>query len=153
VSAARGRPRVIVGYDGSPASRAAVRYAADRARGAGYVLVVHAFPLPSELLGKSIADPLVAEHTDRGRAVLDDLMMTDGEALADLDFDVELIGGEPAKAILSIAEINEADEIVMGSRGAGRLGSLLGSVAQDVIHRADIPVVVIPTEAATIVRD
>lgn len=33
------------------------------------------------------------------------------------------------------------------ARGAGRVGSLLGSVAQDVLHRAKCPVLVIPKRA------
>jgi nucleotide-binding universal stress UspA family protein len=36
------------------------------------------------------------------------------------------------------------DEIVIGSRGVGRVRALLGSVAYDVIHRARCPVTVIP---------
>jgi nucleotide-binding universal stress UspA family protein len=33
---------------------------------------------------------------------------------------------------------------VVGSRGLGRVRSALGSVSQEVLHRATVPVVVIP---------
>lgn len=144
------RPCIVVAYDGSEPSRAAVRYAATRAGATGKVIVVHCFGLPSEWFGAVVAEPIAIEHSERGQAVLDDLMMTDGDVLADVDFEVELIGGEPAKTVNRIAEVNHADEIVLGTRGAGRVASLLGSVAQDVIRHADRPVVVIPYDA---VRD
>ena len=40
------------------------------------------------------------------------------------------------------------DTIYIGSRGAGRASVLLGSVAHDVLHRADRPVTVITERAA-----
>ena len=46
-------------------------------------------------------------------------------------------GGDPAGAILKVAEAEKADLIVMGSRGLGPLKSLLvGSVSQKVSHLA-----------------
>ena len=55
-----------------------------------------------------------------------------------------------ADAIARAAELRHADEIVIGSRGAGRVSAMLGSVAHDVIHRAHCPVVVIPERALDI---
>lgn len=141
------KPCIVVAYDGLAPARAAVRYAAARAGSTGKVIVVHCFGMPSERLGARIADPIAIEHSERGQAVLDDLMMTDASALAEVEFEVELVGGEPAEAVNRIAEINRADEIVIGTRGAGRVASLLGSVAQEVIRHAERPVVVIPANA------
>jgi nucleotide-binding universal stress UspA family protein len=76
--------------------------------------------------------------------------MEEAEALADVDFDLELAHGDPARALVDAAREHDADEIVVGTRGGGRVGSLLGSVAHDVLHHADRPVVVIPDRA---VRD
>jgi len=53
------------------------------------------------------------------------------------------LAGEAANAILDVAKQVNADFIVMGHRGTGRLsGLLLGSVAHKVISLADRPVVV-----------
>lgn len=142
-----GRPRLVVGYDGSEPSRAAVRYAAARAGDRGKVIVVHCFGLPSEWLGATVAQPIAAEHSQHGQAILDDLMMTDASALADTDFEVEMIGGEAARTINQVAEAKHADEIVLGTRGLGRVTALLGSVAHEVIRHATRPVVVIPANA------
>jgi len=141
------KPCIVVAYDGSEPARAAVRYAAARAGATGRVIVVHCFGLPAEWFGAAVAEPVAIEHSERGQAVLDDLMMTDGSVLAEVEFEVELIGGEPTRTVNRVAEVNDADEIVLGTRGAGRIASLLGSVAQDVIRHADRPVVVIPYNA------
>jgi len=45
------------------------------------------------------------------------------------------------------ARFHQADEIVVGARGLGRLRALLGSVSHELLHIADRPVVVIPTAA------
>ena len=53
--------------------------------------------------------------------------------------------GAPGEQILKAAE--DADLIVVGSRGAGGFKKLLmGSVSIHVTHHADCPVVVIPAE-------
>jgi nucleotide-binding universal stress UspA family protein len=52
--------------------------------------------------------------------------------------------GDPAQEIITVAQDRQADLIVVGSRGRGRLaGLLLGSVAQKVISLAHCPVVVV----------
>ena len=52
--------------------------------------------------------------------------------------------GNIAQAILKTAEAESADMIVMGSRGLGLLkGVLIGSVSQNVIEEAKIPVMVV----------
>lgn len=142
-------PCIVVAYDGSATAKVAVRYAVARAGSTGRVIIVHCFGLPSEWFGAAAAEPIEIEHSQRGQAVLDDLMLTDGAVLSEVDFEVELIGGEPGKTVNHVAEINDAAEIVVGTRGSGRIASLLGSVAQEVIRRADRPVVVIPYKAVT----
>lgn len=52
--------------------------------------------------------------------------------------------GGIAKAILKVAEAENSDMIIMGSRGLGIFkGALLGSVSQKVIEESKIPVMVI----------
>jgi len=58
---------------------------------------------------------------------------------------VRVVGpGEPANGILKAAEELAADLIVIGTRGLGGLGRLLiGSVSRKIVHRANIPVLVV----------
>jgi nucleotide-binding universal stress UspA family protein len=63
------------------------------------------------------------------------------------EYETELIGGPPAEAIANVARVRDADEIVVGARGLGRVRALLGSVSHELLHIADRPVLVIPAAA------
>jgi nucleotide-binding universal stress UspA family protein len=122
-------PTIVVGYDGSEASRAAVRFAARRAGRRGRVFVVHAFDLPPDFLGAPNYDSLLGARQDHGRALLDALPLAGNDELLDLDYETELIGGPPAQAIPAVARVREADEIIVGARGlAGSRARGLGRV-------------------------
>jgi nucleotide-binding universal stress UspA family protein len=140
-------PTIVVGYDGSEASRAAVTFAARRAGRGGRVFVVHAFDLPPDFLGSPNYDSLLGARQDHGRALLGALPLAGNDELVDVDYETELIGGPPAQAIADVARVREADEIVVGARGLGRVRALLGSVSHELLHIADRPVVVIPVAA------
>ena len=47
--------------------------------------------------------------------------------------------GSPGAAILEEARTGSYDAILMGARGVGRVGALIGSVSQHVLHHAEIP--------------
>ncbi len=144
-------PVIVVGYDGSPTAEAAVDYAARRAGENGTVYVVHAYGPPPDWLGTPYYGRLLHESQGHGRAVLDALVMEDGVLLG-TDFETELLEKPPAEAIISVAEARDADEIVVGSRGHGRLRSALGSVSHDVLQRAHVPTVVIPAATTSEIR-
>lgn len=59
----------------------------------------------------------------------------------DVRFDIRILEGPPGIRIPEVARIEKIDMIVMGSRGATDFeGLLLGSVAHQVLHRAQCPV-------------
>jgi nucleotide-binding universal stress UspA family protein len=69
-----------------------------------------------------------------------------------VEADVEVIAGESvdevADGIVAVAQAFEADLIALGSRGRGPLKSaVLGSVSQQVLHMAGVPVLVVPPGA------
>jgi nucleotide-binding universal stress UspA family protein len=80
--------------------------------------------------------------------MLDALPLEGNDELLDVDYETELLGGAAAEAIANVAGAHDADEIIIGARGLGRVRTLLGSVSQELLHRVDRPVTVIP-EAAT----
>ena len=141
------RPVMVVGYDGSEPSRAALSLAARRAGRRGLVFVVHAYELPPDFLGSPNFDRLLSERKDHGRAMLDAIALTGNDELLDTEYEAELIGGPPAQAIADVARVRDADEIVVGARGLGRVRALLGSVSHELLHIADRPVLVIPAAA------
>lgn len=143
-STRNGRPRIVVGYDGSEAARRAVSYAAMRAGKRGKVWVVHCYGPPPDWLGTPNYQRLLEDHQARGKAILDALILEGGDDLVDVDYELELVDGKPAEAVTNVARIRDADEIVLGSRGFGRVRAALGSVSQETLHEADRPVVVVP---------
>lgn len=136
-------PTVVVGYDGSEAATAAVGWAAAIAGSDGKLFVVTAFTPPPEWAGSPTAQRLLDEHGGAGRRLLEEIA-ADLAGLQVGHVETELIGAEPAWAIESVAAARDADLIVVGSHGRGRVGAaVLGSVVQQLLHDADRPVVVL----------
>jgi nucleotide-binding universal stress UspA family protein len=134
---------VVVGYDGSSASRAAVEHAIDRALPDGRIVLVHGYQVASDFVGASYYNAMLDDARDYAVRVMDDLDH-DCERLAGVAHERDLVLAPAATAITHAAELEDADEIVIGTRGVGRMRALLGSVAHDVIHHARCPVTVIP---------
>jgi nucleotide-binding universal stress UspA family protein len=134
---------ILLATDGSSHAEKALEYARDLAlREDAQVTVVHAFePVPTHL-GEPWGTRTIAQHVAVGQAVA-------GEAAeqlreAGVDVIVEVLEGPPAEAILRVADVRQADLIVMGTRGHGELASLLlGSVSHRVLAHADVPVMVV----------
>lgn len=141
------RPCLVVGYDGSEAAITAVTYAAERAGRHGQLYIVHAVGPVADWVGATGELSVTEEAGKHGRTLLDELLVEVGNVLIDRSFEVELVPGGAARALVEVATKRNADEIVVGSRGQGRLGSLLGSVSEDVLRHAECPVVVIPYRA------
>jgi len=116
------------------------------------VFVVHAYELPPDFLGSPNYQQLLSESTDRGRALLDALPLSGNDELSQIECETELIGGPPAQAIDSVARARDADQIIVGARGLGRIRALLGSVSHELLHIADRPVLVIPTAAVETIQ-
>ena len=136
---------IVAGFDGSPASRAAVSLAVQRAQPDGRVVVVHAFAQPDWYGGPNYQTLLDAAlgHAQELLAHIGDEV----PGLASLDWGTEVLAGPAAVALVNVADVEHASEIVVGTRGFGRARALLGSVAHDLIHRARCPVTVIPARA------
>ncbi|TQF06349.1 universal stress protein [Kitasatospora acidiphila] len=140
-------PRVVVGIDGSPSSRAALRWAVRYAeRIGGTIDAVGAIEVPMDY---GWGAPAVDTRMD--------------EELARRNFDTELaetlggqppvpvqrlmVRGNPADALISAAD--GADVLVVGNRGRGAFArALLGSVSQRCAVHASCPVVIVRPEHA-----
>jgi len=140
---------VVVGDDGSAASRAAVRWAAeDAARRGAPLHVVRAWSITTAPTPRTWTPGYVPPLTDFEAAVREELERTrrplvDGlDGLDGLDVRWHAVHGRPG-TVLTTASTG-ADLLVVGSRGRGELRELLlGSVATAVLHSASCPVVVV----------
>jgi nucleotide-binding universal stress UspA family protein len=138
--------RVLLAMDGSPASDVARDLVASLTWPSGTVirLVAVVEPMSSVLIG--LAPYAAAEFDDREIAAALDQRLTDASTqLVDPGRVVEkrVLRGRPASTIVDEATEMRADIIVLGSRGLGRLRSmLLGSVSAEVVDHAPCPVLV-----------
>ena len=63
---------------------------------------------------------------------------------AGIDYEVAVVTGDPANAVLELIEEHGCDMVVIGTRGMGLLRSaLIGSVAQTLVHNAPVPVLLV----------
>jgi nucleotide-binding universal stress UspA family protein len=136
-------PCVVVGFDGSPASHVALSRAIDRVGPYGKLYLVHAWEVPEAWRGRGTYQPYVDRALTEAETVMDGAVQAH-PGLNGITWERELIGGPVARAIADVAEVRKADEIILGTRGFGRMRALLGSVAHELIHLAPCPVTVIP---------
>ncbi|MBJ7330713.1 MAG: universal stress protein [Solirubrobacteraceae bacterium] len=143
----RGTPVFVVGYDGSPRAAAALAHAATLARG-GRIVVVHVHEGTPRQLDERWKSVLAADQEARSRAVLDALPAPSAAALAETTWETRAVEGPAPAALCRVADEVDADAIVVGSHGYGRVSAMLGSVSHALLRDASRPVIVIPPKAA-----
>ncbi|NUT51148.1 MAG: universal stress protein [Saccharothrix sp.] len=135
--------RIVVGVDGSPASRAALRWAVEEGRLRGcevhavlawrvdYGMVVG--PVSAGVAAGVDVAALRADH----QAVLDEVVAEAGGGARPV-----LAEGDARDVLVELAA--DAALLVVGSRGAGPIRqALIGSVSSYCVHHAPCPVVVV----------
>jgi nucleotide-binding universal stress UspA family protein len=134
--------RILIGYDGSAASRKAFDTAAALAVRDGAELVVLSVCRPPEV-GDDVETEAVIENSRAfHRRLLDELRA--GASAAGLSVRYEVAVGHPAEQIMYHADASEADLIVVGDRGRSKFARLLlGSVSKQVVQYAARPVLVV----------
>ncbi|QQQ80190.1 universal stress protein [Saccharothrix sp. 6-C] len=135
--------RIVVGVDGSPSSRAALRWAVEEAKLRGTVVeAVLAWHVDhSMVIGAMSA--AVAAGMDPQRLREDNEALLDG-ILGEAGGDVRAVLAEGDARDVLVRASRDAALLVVGSRGAGPIREvLLGSVSSYCVHHAHCPVVVI----------
>lgn len=137
--------RIVVGVDGSPGSDAALAWAAEEAiRCAAELLLVHGWAYPYHGTRHGSKDARDDMRLDAMRSL--EASATRARELAPAVRCHSLICEQsPAKAVLDAAQ--DADLVVVGSRGHGGFASLLlGSVSRTVLQHSTVPAVVVRAE-------
>lgn len=148
------RSSIVCGVDGSTDSDAALSVAARLAERLGVRLVLahvaelvstpYAYSAPFG--GMTMAGPMAAleEQTDYerdGKRLLEHVAA--GAGVAGAEHRVEL--GLPAERLAEIADEEDAELIVVGSRGRGAFkAAFLGSVSNSLVGIARCPVLIVP---------
>jgi nucleotide-binding universal stress UspA family protein len=138
---------VVVGVDGSEGALEALRFAIAEARRRGARLrVVTAWHVPAMAYGAvGFAPPYDPRQLFREGATdsLDRALEAVEDELAGIEVQRQVTEGQPVEVLLAAAQ--DADLLVVGSRGLGGFsGLLLGSVSHGCASRAPCPVVIVP---------
>ena len=134
-----GPKNILVGYDGSEGARLAVDLAANVASKFGAkVVVVTAFRHQSRTIqpgmkatkeieeANEMADEMVKYLTDQG-----------------IEAEKDVLEGPAPDALLTVADVRNAELIVVGSRGLNPVSELLlGSTSENVVRHAHVPVLI-----------
>jgi nucleotide-binding universal stress UspA family protein len=139
--------KIVVGIDGSDASKNALRWAVEDARARGAeVVALHAYEVPVPALDAvAPATPvdlpgLISEAQDDAQQfaakVVDEVV---GNVVS-VDVAPIAVEDEPARALVDASR--DADLLVVGSHGHGLSGLLLGSVSLECAQHAACPVVI-----------
>ncbi|WP_049980909.1 universal stress protein [Halolamina rubra] len=143
--------QILVGVDGSDESERAARYGLELAARVGAsATAVHVVEQGALELTRG-SEEAAELRAERG-AVLDAV-----DEIADAvghPVDHELLEGNPAKRLTAHAEEVEADLVVLGRQGiSGVKRRVLGGVTEQVLHRSDVPVFVVPDAAEGFAAD
>lgn len=138
--------KILLPVDGSEHSLGAVRHVIRLSQGGQRINVVLVNVQEPTFLYEVVlapnADTLERVSDSAGRHSLADA--EDLLGLAEVPFEKELLGGDPAQTLLEAGERHDCDAVVMGARGRGvSRSAALGSVAQAVLLGAPVPVTIV----------
>jgi nucleotide-binding universal stress UspA family protein len=142
---------IVVGTDGSDTATQAVRQAVDMAGAVGATLeLVSAFaPVPEQRLRAERRDaPEDVQWAINPQQEVEAVLKSAAALAQDAGVKVNTHArqGDPADAILDVAEEQNADLVVVGNKGmSGAKRFLLGSVPNKVSHHAPCSVLIIRT--------
>jgi nucleotide-binding universal stress UspA family protein len=142
---------IVVGTDGSETAAEAVRQAVDLAKAVGAkVQLVSAYePVSGQRIREERqAAPDDVQWSINPREDVDATLNDAAEIAEEAGVDAERFArqGDPADAILDVAEETKADLIIVGNKGmTGARRFLLGSVPNKVSHHAPCSVLIIRT--------
>ena len=135
--------KILVAVDGSEYSKKALEFAIELAD--KFAARLHLIHVPQGVAADRVmvlggASMMIHANRDQIEAAGRDLIEAARELAEEQvsgRVSTELRGGDPAAEIIASAEENEADCIIIGSRGLGDFGGMmLGSVSHKVNHTA-----------------
>lgn len=142
---------IVVGTDGSETAGEAVRQATELAKAIGAKInLVSAYePVGSQRLREERQEaPDDVQWSINEREDVNDTLKAASEKVEEAGVEVETFArqGDPADAILDVAEEEKADLIIVGNKGmTGAKRFLLGSVPNKISHHAPCDVMIVHT--------
>jgi nucleotide-binding universal stress UspA family protein len=138
---------IVVGVGGDGSGMAAVRTAARVANLMGATLVLVFGYDPSKLGPRG--GPLEEEILAIGQKAVADARSEVLLSFPKLMVETEFVRDRAVDALITVASARNAEVIAVGHGGEGPMrGALLGSITYEMVHRAPLPVLVVPDEVA-----
>ncbi|MEO8117711.1 MAG: universal stress protein [Rhodoferax sp.] len=138
--------KILLPVDGSAVAMEAVRFAIRMAQAGLETSVVLANVQEAATLYELVVahDPQVIEEVSAAAGAH---TLLPAEALlqdANISYECEVASGDPAHTLIDILERYGCDLVVMGASGTSTLRrALLGSVSNEVLHAAGVPVMIV----------
>ena len=137
--------RVLVPYDGSEQSKAALEYAASN-HGDDDIVLLNVLDFVEVGYGAA-PDMALAGYWEEWHEQAESSareLLEDAAAALDSEPEIAIVVGQPAREIVEYVDEGDIDAVVIGSHGRDGLSRvLLGSVAETVVRRSPVPVTVV----------
>ncbi|KRT72264.1 MAG: universal stress protein uspa-like protein [Candidatus Rokubacteria bacterium CSP1-6] len=137
--------KILVPLDREAGAEVALPVAVDLAKSDGTVIrLVYVAPTPSAIVAEGRVIAYADQESDRLQHLGMDYLREAAHQLAGLPVEYAVRFGEPAEEILEEAREFGADLVVMATHGRSGVARLmLGSVAEAVLRRSEVPVVLV----------
>ncbi len=138
--------KILLPFDGSAVALEAVRFAIRLGSdGLDISVVLANVQEPASLYELMVAhDPRVIEQVSAAAGANTLLAARSLLDAAGVDYETEVASGDPAHTLVDILENYGCNMVVMGATGTSTLRrALLGSVSNEVLHSAGVPVVIV----------
>ena len=134
---------IVLALDGSDGATQAIPVAAELAeKEKANIVIAHVTEYPAAKGGEL---PRVDEDQIRAEIAQEAKELSDRGIETKVEL-ADVVAGGPAHAIVDIADRNDGDLIVTGTRGHGSVaGLMLGSVAHRLLHIAKRPTLAVPS--------
>jgi nucleotide-binding universal stress UspA family protein len=140
---------IVAGTDGSATADVAVDKAAELARALGarvHVVTAYSFASSGALMAATAVVPDVIDDGSAQQAAEEIVDRTSARLRQrGLQVATHVCQGEPAEVLMTVADDEHAQMIVVGNRGMTGARRLLGSVPNRVSHHARCGVLIVPT--------
>ena len=137
--------KILVALDREAGAEVALPVAADLAKSDGTVIrLMYVAPTPSAIVAEGRVIAYADQESDRLQHLGMVYLREAAHQLAGLPVEYAVRFGEPAEEILEEAREFGADLVVMATHGRSGVARLmLGSVAEAVLRRSEVPVVLV----------
>jgi nucleotide-binding universal stress UspA family protein len=136
---------IVVGVDDSPTAKKAFDQAVEFAKMSGGTLHIVTAYKPKPTGGVDVPDEFLytMESTVKADVLLHKL--SEQAVAQGVTAEVHAVTADPADSLITVADREGADLIVVGNKGMKGARRVLGSVPNSVAHRAHCSVLIIPT--------